>query len=55
MLPHISDSHSLTLCSICDEPVELENSNTEEHGLAVHEECYVMKMQTEQTPKKIER
>jgi len=29
------------LCAICDKPVELETSKTDEQGRAVHEECYV--------------
>ena len=33
------------LCSICTKPVLLEKSKTDEHGLAVHEECYVLKLQ----------
>jgi hypothetical protein len=30
-----------TRCSICGNFVELETSNTDEQGSAVHEECYV--------------
>jgi hypothetical protein len=33
-----------TLCSICNRPVSLENAKTEEHGLAIHEECYLLKL-----------
>jgi hypothetical protein len=32
------------LCSICNRRVPLENAKTDEHGLAVHEECYVLKL-----------
>jgi hypothetical protein len=32
------------LCSICNRRVALENAKTDEHGLAVHEECYVLKL-----------
>ena len=32
------------LCSICDRRVPLEKAKTDEHGLAVHEECYVLKL-----------
>jgi hypothetical protein len=32
------------LCPICNQRVPLEESNTDEHGLAVHEECYVLKL-----------
>ena len=31
-------------CSICNEPVELETSKTDENGKAIHEECYVVKV-----------
>jgi hypothetical protein len=29
------------ICSICKESVSLEESKTDEHGHAVHENCYV--------------
>lgn len=32
------------LCSICNRRVPLENAKTDEHGWAVHEECYVLKL-----------
>lgn len=28
-------------CAICERPVNLEESKTDEHGHAVHEDCYV--------------
>jgi len=31
-------------CCICSKPVPLETSKTEEHGLAIHEECYFLKL-----------
>lgn len=31
-------------CPICNEPVELETSKTDEHGRAIHEECYLLKI-----------
>jgi len=34
-------SHPSLRCSICAAPVPLETSKTDEHGKAVHEECYV--------------
>jgi hypothetical protein len=34
-------SQRTTRCSICGNPVSLETSNTDEQGMAVHEECYV--------------
>ena len=32
------------ICGICDEPVKLETSKTDEAGHAVHEECYILKV-----------
>jgi hypothetical protein len=29
------------LCAICKQPVNLEESKTNEHGHAVHENCYI--------------
>lgn len=31
------------VCSICSRRIALETSNTDEHGHAVHEDCYVRK------------
>ncbi len=31
-------------CAICNEPVELETSKTDENGKAVHEDCYARKI-----------
>jgi hypothetical protein len=28
-------------CAICEQPVKLEESKTDEHGHAVHENCYI--------------
>jgi hypothetical protein len=30
-------------CCVCTRPIPLETSKTDEHGKAVHEECYVRK------------
>jgi hypothetical protein len=35
------------MCSLCNEPVELETAKTDEAGRVVHEECYVLRMQME--------
>ena len=32
------------LCSICNRRVPLEDAKTDEHGLAIHEQCYVLKL-----------
>ena len=34
----------LPSCRICNDPVLLETSNTDEHGQAVHEDCYVLNL-----------
>ena len=37
-------------CSLCNQPVPLENAKTDEYGLAVHEECYVLKLSLRRDP-----
>jgi hypothetical protein len=32
------------VCSICNKPVSLETSRADEHGNAVHEGCYLLKI-----------
>lgn len=32
------------LCPLCRKPVPLEDSKTDEHGAATHEQCYVNKV-----------
>jgi hypothetical protein len=32
------------LCPICDGSVSLESANTDEHGKAIHEDCYLLKV-----------
>ena len=39
---------ALPRCSLCDKPVPLEASKTDESGKAVHEECYVLKIRLRQ-------
>jgi hypothetical protein len=34
----------LPLCAVCNGPVPLETSKTDENGKAVHEPCYVLKV-----------
>jgi hypothetical protein len=36
-------SQQSTVCRLCTIPMPLETSKTDEHGKAVHEECYVRK------------
>jgi hypothetical protein len=42
-------------CSVCNEPVEIEAATVDEHGNAIHEECWLRKMrrqeQSQQPPK----
>ncbi len=33
-------SPSITACAICGQPCKLEDCVTDEHGRAVHKECY---------------
>jgi hypothetical protein len=35
---------STPLCPICDKPLELETSKTDENGRAVHEHCYIQQL-----------
>ena len=30
-------------CSICNKPVDLESAKTDDHGKAVHEQCYLLR------------
>lgn len=39
------------MCSVCDEPVQLETTKTNEDGHAVHEECYLASLLQRVTPK----
>jgi hypothetical protein len=38
----------LPICPLCNEPVELETTKTNEDGEAVHEECYVLAVKARQ-------
>ena len=49
-LPPVSQFYSDLICSICWLPLQLESSKTDELGVAVHEECYLIKLRSEQTP-----
>lgn len=47
--PQLASSHSaLIRCSLCDMPVPIESSKTDENGKAVHEECYLLRLRLEQ-------
>jgi hypothetical protein len=46
--PHaISGENTFPLCPICNKAVPLETANTDEHGRAMHEECYLLKVRLE--------
>jgi hypothetical protein len=38
------------LCSLCNEPVDLTTAKVDEDGNAIHEECYVLRMQKKEPP-----
>jgi hypothetical protein len=38
------------VCSICNKPVKLETSKTDDLGHAVHEGCYLLKISIKRTP-----
>jgi hypothetical protein len=40
-------------CSVCGGSVNLKDSKTDEHGLAVHENCYVWTVELKKSPRKI--
>jgi hypothetical protein len=40
----VPDELRLARCFLCDKPVPLEASKTDENGKAVHEECYLLKV-----------
>jgi hypothetical protein len=40
----VPDAPGLPRCSLCDKPVQLDTSKTDEYGKAVHAECYLLKM-----------
>ncbi len=42
----------LPICGICNKPVKIETSKTDELGNAVHEGCYLLKIGGKRTPAK---
>jgi len=40
------------ICNICSKPVKIETSKTDEHGKAVHEGCYLLKIGVKRPPSK---
>jgi hypothetical protein len=48
-----SPLHSLSFdppCALCNRSVPLEDAVTEEHGLAIHEACYLRKLGVQRAP-----
>jgi len=43
-----SGASGLLRCSLCQKPVPLESSKTDENGKAVHEECYALRWRLKQ-------
>jgi hypothetical protein len=48
---NISEGQWRPECVICKESVELEESKVDEHGQAIHEECYVSTLVGHKTTK----
>lgn len=48
---NISEDQWRPECVICKESVELEESKVDEHGQAIHEECYVSNLVGKKTAK----
>jgi hypothetical protein len=38
------------ICSLCNKPVSLETSRADEHGNAVHEGCYLLRVSGKKAP-----
>jgi hypothetical protein len=41
------------MCCICGRAIALETAKTNEYGCALHEECYVLRLQLEQATKPV--
>lgn len=51
MRSHLSPKPKFSVCSICNESVELQTAKVDERGLPVHEECYVRKVSSKKAVK----
>lgn len=40
----------LPICDICNKPVKIETSKTDELGRVVHEGCYLLRIGVKRTP-----
>ncbi|HET9409645.1 MAG TPA: hypothetical protein VFO39_20560 [Candidatus Sulfotelmatobacter sp.] len=45
------ESTWLPRCAVCKESVNLEESNTDEHGQPVHENCYIWTVELKKPPR----
>ena len=43
-LHSVSPSKQSPVCPICQTPVPLEIAKTDEDGVAIHEQCYILKV-----------
>jgi hypothetical protein len=48
----VRNAFELTPCILCNEPVPLDSSKTDEDGKAVHEECYLLRMRLKRATSK---
>ena len=39
-------SNPLPTCAVCNTPVQIESAKTDESGAAIHELCYVLRVQS---------
>jgi hypothetical protein len=51
----VQPASEITRCALCDKPVPLDISKTDERGKAVHEECYLLKMRLKRATSKDDR
>jgi hypothetical protein len=52
-MPLLPQVHSLYFCWICGHAVDLTICVTDEHGMAIHEDCYIAKLRLELEPTKL--
>lgn len=44
---HLQTKFAPRLCPVCNEPIDLRVSKTDEQGRAIHEDCYALKIDVE--------
>jgi hypothetical protein len=50
LMPYRDNNSTSPICKVCYRPVDLETSNTDEDGEAIHEQCYLLKLHRTQVP-----